>query len=113
MRTSLYASSATVLAAASIAALLASGPAFAAEARASGGGAMFTGPSLDFPEAGTVTNGEVYEVKLCTHDLSWCQVVGNGGSEGWLPGGNLVGSAAKIDARQWNLTPEDYWNPYK
>ena len=112
MKTPMHALSATLLAAASIALLLVPAPAFAGEARASGGGAMFTGPSLDFPEVGSVTNGESYEVTLCTDDLSWCQVVGNGGTEGWLPGGNLVGSAAKIDARQWNLTPKDYWNPF-
>lgn len=87
--------------------------AMAAEVIATGGGAMYTGPSLEFKEVGFLTSGDLYDVTVCTATLDWCKVVGNDGIEGWYPGADLVGEAAKIDARDVSLRAGQFWNPEK
>lgn len=100
----------TLFAAAALLMLMPMG-AIAEEVTASGGGALYTGPSLDFHEVGWMTNGKNYIVTRCLSDISWCEIIGDGGQVGWAPASYLIGSGAKLDAREWGLTQADFWNP--
>lgn len=102
-----------IVALAVIGVALSAAAAHAADVRASGGSAIYTGPALEFPQIGHLTDGQRYKVNKCTSDISWCEVIGDGATVGWVLADVIVGSPAKLEARQWGLDAKEFWNPFR
>lgn len=81
------------------AALTTSVPAQAATtltAKSSSATAIHTGPGDGYRVIGHLAKGERVQLDECTRYSKWCHVVRlDGGPDGWVDGGYLIGSAAK------------------
>ena len=95
-----------------LAALGATAPASAGEARASGNVPVREGPRSHCEVIDHLEDGEYYEVLDCRRRAVWCLVADLDGDElGWVRGSYLVGSGAKAAVTPFEFLVNPRFNP--
>src|SRR5690606_34437337 len=95
------------LSTAALVALLAVTPALAERptARASGAQAVYSSPRVSARTIDRLANNERVYIERCTRQSRWCRIRQlDGGPSGWVPGADLVGMAAKIEATPFEFS---------